>query len=79
MNKLIVELRSQGAHFILVIIQIQNWIALTVGGLVLGLHEMFPTAVSDFTATMSPIKKFGLLALWAGLVHFFTRQAKKTI
>jgi uncharacterized protein (TIGR02594 family) len=56
-----------------------NIVAAAIGCIVLGLHEMFPNAISDFTATLSPTLKLILLAGWGGLVHFFLRQAKKAL
>jgi hypothetical protein len=73
------DLRSRGAHFIMVIVQLLNGFAAVAGCVVLGLHEMYPGAVADLTATLTPTQKMIGLAVWSGLVHFFLRQAKRTV
>lgn len=79
MSRLIEELRSKGAYFIMLVVQGLNLLAVAVGSIVLGLHELYPGAIADFTASLSPTAKVLLLAGWGGLVHFFLRQAKKSV
>jgi cbb3-type cytochrome oxidase subunit 1 len=77
MTRLIADLRAGGARAYMVAVQLLNGFALLVGGIVLGLHELYPTAIADFTATLSPVQKLVLLTAWGAAVHYFMRQGKR--
>lgn len=61
------------------LLSILNAIAIAVGGGILALHQMYPSAVADFTATMTPGQKLVALAAWSGLVQLFIHRTKKAV
>lgn len=79
LDKAIAEARSAVVAFRLRMLSVLNGIAIAIGGGILALHQMYPSAVADFTATMTPGQKLVALALWSGLVQLFIHRTKKAV
>ena len=61
------------------IVSILNTIAVLVGGGILTIHTMYPNAVPDFTASLSPTHKLIALGVWAIIVQVFIHRTKKAV
>lgn len=79
MNPELEEVRTALVKARLKVLSILNAAAITIGGSLLAFHEMYPNAVSDFTATLSPIQKIVALAAWSGLVQYIIYRTKKAV
>jgi energy-converting hydrogenase Eha subunit C len=77
MNQLLKRVHDIGVVAWVRFVQALNWIALSVGGLVVAVNSMYPQAVAEATKMMPPVAKLLVLAVWAGLVHYALRRAAK--
>lgn len=77
MNTLLEHLGADCRKFWLSLLQSLNGIAVTLGGIVLYVHANYPGTESQLLAALPPVLQGVVLAVFGGLVHVVTRQAKK--
>lgn len=79
MNQLLEALREASMRAWVHFVQGLNLLAVAIGGIVIAVNSMYPTAVQDVAAALPPAVRLALLAGWAGLVHYSLRRAKKAV
>lgn len=77
MNRMIARIRDAGVIAWLRFVQLLNWLALSLAGVVVAIDAMYHNEVSKALDSLPPIAKLAALGAWALLVHYGLRSAKK--